>query len=305
MAEVKGKYVWVNGELIEWSKATIHIVSHVVHYGTGVFEGMRAYETERGTAIFRLKDHLKRLIYSAKAYRMEIPFSLEELEDACKLIVKANELSEAYIRPIAMKDCSVMGIDSMKCPVKVAIAAWSWGKYLGEAYEKGCKCKTSSWRRIPPNCVPTTAKACGHYLNSQLAKMEAVELGFDEAIMLDVRGFVSEGPGENIFIVKDGRIFTPPPYASILLGITRDTIIRVARDMGYEVYEKDLTLSELYSADEAFFTGTAAEVTPIVEVDGIRIGDGKPGRITRILQKKYEDVVRGRDEKYLDWLTFI
>jgi len=299
------KYIWLDGELINWDEAKIHIVSHVIHYGTGVFEGIRAYETTKGPAIFRLRDHLRRFFNSAKVYRININYSMEELIEACKKVVRENNLGDSYIRPIAFKHGLIMGLDSRECKVSVAIIAWPWGRYLGEAYYKGCRCKTSSWRRLPPYSVPIAAKACGHYLNNQLAKIEALENGYDEAIMLDHRGFVSEGSGENIFVVKDGKLHTPPLFASILPGITRDTVIVLAKDAGYEIYERDLTLTDLYHADEVFFTGTAAEITPVVEVDGIKIGMGKPGPITKWIQKTYENVVRGVIEKYRSWLTFV
>lgn len=306
MTEVKPqKFIWFDGELVKWKDAKIHVVSHVIHYGTGVFEGIRAYKTDKGSAIFRLKEHLKRFYYSAKVYRMNIPYNLDELVEACKLVVRENGLNNAYIRPIALKDCADMSLNAKDYPVRVAIAAWHWKTYLGEAYIKGCRCKVSSWRRIPPFSLPVAAKACGHYLNSQIARMEADVDGYDEAIMLDYRGFISEGSGENIFLVKNGELFTPPVHASILVGVTRDTLIKISKDSGYRVYERDLTLSELYFADEAFFAGTAAEVTPIVEVNGIKIGDGRPGKITKKLQKMYEDAVRGRIGKYIQWLTFV
>ena len=301
----EAKWIWMDGRLVPWGEAKIHILSHVIHYGSGVFEGMRCYKTERGPAIFRLEDHIDRLLYSAKVYRMEIPYSREELIEACKEVVKANELEDCYIRPIVYRGYGEMGVNPLNCPVNVAIAAWEWGAYLGEALEKGARVVISSWRRICNDILPPMAKACGHYLNSQLAKMEAVLGDYHEALMLDIDGYVSEGTGENFFMVKDGVLITPPPEASILLGITRDTVIKLARDMGYTVIERFISRAEVYGADECFFTGTAAEVTPIVEVDGRPIGDGKPGPITRKLQAKYFDVVRGKDEKYLHWLAFV
>jgi len=301
----EAKFIWMDGRLVPWQEAKIHILSHVIHYGSGVFEGIRCYDTERGPAIFRLDDHVRRLFYSAKVYRMDIPFGFDELVEACKEVVRANGLRDCYIRPIVYRGYGEMGVNPLKSPVNVAIAAWEWGAYLGEALEKGARVIVSTWRRICSDVLPPMAKACGHYMNSQLAKMEAVLAGYDEAIMLDIDGYVCEGTGENFFMVKDGVIYTPPPQASILLGITRDTVIRLARDMGYTVVERFISRAELYGADECFFTGTAAEVTPVVEIDGRPVGDGRPGPITRRLQAKYFDVVRGRDERYLGWLTFV
>lgn len=301
----EAKFIWMDGRLVPWQEAKIHILSHVIHYGSGVFEGIRCYDTERGPAIFRLDDHVRRLFYSAKVYRMDIPFSFEELVEACKEVVRANGLRDCYIRPIVYRGYGEMGVNPLKSPVNVAIAAWEWGAYLGEALEKGARVIVSTWRRICSDILPPMAKACGHYTNSQLAKMEAVLAGYDEAIMLDIDGYVCEGTGENFFMVKDGVLITPPPQASILLGITRDTVIKLARDMGYTVVERFISRAELYGADECFFTGTAAEVTPVVEIDGRPVGDGRPGPITRKLQAKYFDVVRGREERYLGWLTFV
>jgi len=301
----EAKFIWMDGRLVPWQEAKIHILSHVIHYGSGVFEGIRCYDTERGPAIFRLDDHIRRLFYSAKVYRMDIPFGFDELVEACKEVVRANGLRDCYIRPIVYRGYGEMGVNPLKSPVNVAIAAWEWGAYLGEALEKGARVMVSTWRRICSDILPPMAKACGHYTNSQLAKMEAVLAGYDEAIMLDIDGYVCEGTGENFFMVKDGVLITPPPQASILLGITRDTVIRLARDMGYTVVERFISRAELYGADECFFTGTAAEVTPVVEIDGRPVGDGRPGPITRKLQAKYFDVVRGRDERYLGWLTFV
>lgn len=296
--------VWFEGKIVDWDEAKIHIMSHVAHYGSGVFEGIRSYDTPEGAAIFRLREHIDRLLASAKCYRMDIPHTKEELIDACREVVKANGLRDAYIRPIAFRDAPSRGLFALDKPVKVAIGTWPWGKYLGEAYREGARCIVSSWRRISPYALPTISKACGHYLNSQLARMEAYEKGCDEAIMLDYRGYVSEGTGENIFLVRDGDIYTPPMEASILVGITRDTVMKLADDSDYPIHERNILHPELYVADEVFLTGTAAEVTPVVEVDNIKIGDGKPGPITRALQKKYEDVVRGRIKRYRKWLTY-
>ena len=297
----------MDGRLVPWREAKVHVLTHALHYGTGVFEGVRAYRTVDGrTAIFRGKDHVKRLFNSAKIYRMEIPFSEEEILEAMKLVVRENELEECYIRPIVFRGYKELGVDPSGIPVRVAIAAWKWGEYLGRgALERGVRLKTSAWRRIPPQSLPLEAKATGNYINSAIAKMEARDVGYDEALMLDYRGMVSEGTGENIFIVRDGELFTPPLYASILPGITRATIIRLARDLGYSAHESEITLADVYTADEVFLTGTATEVTPVINVDGIVIGNGRPGPVTRKLQRMYFDVVKGKVEKYKHWLDYI
>ncbi|MHC1589424.1 MAG: branched-chain amino acid transaminase [Candidatus Hecatellaceae archaeon] len=305
MGLAKTKYVWVNGRLVGWDEAKVHVLTHALHYGSSVFEGIRCYETSRGPAIFRLKEHMERLEKSAKIYMMKLPYTVEELCMAAVEVVKANGLKECYIRPIAFRGTGEMGLQAQN-PVEMAMAAWPWGPYLGEeGQKKGIRVKVSSYIRPPPHSLPMNAKAGGHYLSSILAKMEAVKAGYDEAIMLDHRGFVSEGSGENIFIVKDGVLYTPPLYASILLGITRDTVMVLANDMGYKVAEEDLTRSMLYTADEAFFTGTAAEVTPIREIDDRPVGGGQPGPITMKLLKEYKEVVHGRKPKYDKWLTYV
>lgn len=301
----EAEYIWMNGELVPWREAKIHVLSHVVHYGSGVFEGIRCYRARRGPAIFRLRDHIKRLFHSAKAYFMEIPYTPTELEEACVEVVRANGFDECYIRPIVYRGYGEMGLNPLECPVEVAVAAWRWGRYLEQAFEKGARVIVSSWRRICSETLPTTAKACGHYLNSQLAKVEAVKMGCDEAVMLDVNGYVAEGTGENFFMVKEGVIYTPPVEASILPGITRDTVMKLAGDMGYTVVEKFISRGEIYGADECFFTGTAAEITPIVMVDGRPIGDGSPGVVTRRIQEAYSKAVRGEDPKHEDWLTYV
>mgnify|MGYP000002777448 CR=1 FL=1 len=301
----ESKYIWMNGELVPWREARIHILSHVIHYGSGVFEGIRCYRTKRGPAVFRLGDHIRRLFHSAKAYFMEIPYTQEELQKACVEVVRANGLEECYIRPIVYRGYGKMGLNPLNCPVEVAVAAWRWGRYLGRAFEEGARVIVSSWRRISSETLPTTAKGCGHYLNSQLAKVEAIKAGCDEAIMLNVDGYVSEGTGENFFIVRDGVLYTPPVEASILPGITRDTVMRLASDMGYRVVERFMSRGEIYTADECFFTGTAVEIVPVVVVDGRPIGDGKPGPVTRRIQEAYLRVVRGEDSRYEDWLTYV
>ncbi len=294
----------MDGELVDWGEAKIHILTHSLHYGSGVFEGIRCYKTVKGPAVFRHKEHMRRLFDSAKFYFMDIPYSVEELCDATKKLIRANDLEECYIRPLVYRGYGEMGLNPLRTPVNVSIAVWPWGTYLGEeGLKKGIRVKISSWQRISPNILSPAAKNTGQYSNSILAKVESLKCGYDEAILLDYRGFVSEGPGENVFVVKRGVIYTPPPHASILPGITRDSVITMARDMGYEVVERDLTRADLYGADEIFFTGTAAELTPIREVDGY--GIGKPGKITRRLQKKFFDVTKGRDLSYASWLDFL
>jgi branched-chain amino acid aminotransferase len=296
--------IWMNGKLVDWKDAKIHVLTHALHYGSGVFEGIRCYNTEKGPAVFRLVEHMERLEDSARMYMKTIPYTTDDLCQATKDLIKANKLKECYIRPIVYRGYGEMGLNPLKCPVDVSIAAWKWGSYLGEdGLKNGIRVKISSFQRIAPNIMPSGAKATGQYLNSILAKLEALDVGYDEALLLDNRGFISEGPGENIFIVKNGVIYTPPEHASILLGLTRDTAMKLARDMGYKVEETDLTRGMLYLADEAFFTGSAAEITPIRLVDGREIG--KPGPVTKAIQAKYFDVVHGRDKTYENWLDYV
>ncbi len=300
----EAKYIWINGKFVSWKEAKIHLLTHALHYGSGVFEGIRAYKTNSGTAVFRLTDHLKRLFRSAKIYKMEIPYSIAELADATKELIRQNGLESCYIRPIVFRGYGEMGLFPLNAPVETAIAVWSWGAYLGEeGIKHGIRAKISSFRRIDPNTMPPAAKATGQYINSILAKIEAVENGYDEAILLDTRGFVSEGSGENIFVIRQGKIFTPSTAASILEGITRDSVISLALDLGLEVIEKDLVRSDLYWADEVFFTGTAAEIVPIREIDGRLIGE--PGPLTRRLQEAFYAVIRGENPKYQDWLEYV
>uniref|UniRef100_A0A7J3ZKF4 Branched-chain-amino-acid aminotransferase n=1 Tax=Fervidicoccus fontis TaxID=683846 RepID=A0A7J3ZKF4_9CREN len=300
-----GEKIWFDGELIPFSEAKVHVMMHTLHYGVGVFEGMRAYRLDDGTpGIFRLEEHLKRFAFSARAYKLELPYTLEELKKAVIETVRASGFGDCYIRPIAFINLTQIGLYPSERRLSVAIGVLEWGKYLGKAYERGARVATVRWRRPPPDVLPANAKAIGNYLNSYLATLEARERGFDEALMLDHRGFVSEGPGENVFLVKNGRALTPPVHASILPGITRGTVMVLLREkLGLSVEERDITLGMLYDADELFFVGTAVEVTPIVEVDGITIGNGQPGSITRRLQKLYEDAVRGRVEEYRGWIT--
>jgi len=298
--------IWMNGKLVDWKDAKIHVLTHALHYGSGVFEGIRCYKTDRGPAVFRLKEHMKRLENSAKIYMKTIPYSVDELCKATKDLIKANKLDACYIRPIAYRGYGEMGLNPTNAKVDVTIAVWPWGTYLGEeGLKNGIRAKISSFHRISPNILPSGAKASGQYINSILAKLEALDVGYDEAIMLDSRGFVSEGPGENLFMVKDGVIYTPPEHASILAGITRDAVMKIAKDMDYEVKEIDITRGMLYLADEAWFTGTAAELTPIREVDGRKIGKGKPGPITKKLQEKFFDTVKGKAKEYEDWLDYV
>ena len=298
--------IWMDGELIPWDEAKVHVLTHTLHYGLGVFEGIRCYLCKDGrSGIFRLEAHVKRLFDSALIGEIEIPFSQAEIMEACKDVVRANGLEEAYIRPIVFIGEGVMGVHPHDNPVRVAIVAWRWGAYLGEeALRKGTRVKTSSYTRHHVNAMMTKAKICGNYVNSVLAKREAARLGYDEAIMLDTEGYVAEASGENIFLVKDGVIKTTPP-TSILPGITRDSVIQIARDKGYTVVEERFTRDELYTADEVFFTGTAAEVTPIREIDDRPVGRGVPGSVTRELQEAYFKVVRGEIEKYRHWISYL
>ena len=298
--------IWQNGELVAWEDAKVHVLTHGLHYGTGVFEGIRAYDTEHGPAIFRHRDHLARLFKSAELYYMPIPFTPAELRQATHELIAQNGLSECYIRPLAFRGYGQMGLYPLDCPVEVVIAAWPWGAYLGEdGKSQGIRAKVSSWRRISPDSLIPHAKASGQYLNSVLAKVEASKAGYQEAILLDARGFVCEGSGENIYVVREGEVLTPPQTAGILDGINRKSIIQIARDLGYTVVERDLARAELYLADEVFMTGTAAELCPVREVDDHPIGGGEPGPITSELQRVFDDALHGRDPRYLDWLDIV
>ncbi|MEN6291931.1 MAG: branched-chain amino acid transaminase [Methanobacterium sp.] len=298
--------IWFNGEFVNWKDANIHVLSHVVHYGSSVFEGIRCYNTKKGSAILRLREHVERLFNSGKIYRMEIPYTVDEICNAIIETVKVNNLKDCYIRPIAFRGYKELGVYPLNCPMDTVIAAWEWGKYLGdEAIENGVDIGVSTWRRMAPNTLPNMAKAGANYMNSQLAKMESVSNGFDEAIMLDYHGTVSEGSGENVFLVKDGELYTPHASLSLLSGITRDSITKLAEDMGIKVNEEPIPREMLYLADEIFMTGTAAEVTPVRSVDRIKIGNGKRGEITEKLQTKFFNIVEGIDEDKHGWLTFI
>ena len=298
--------IWFDGELVDWREAKIHVLSHALHYGSGVFEGIRAYETARGPAVWHLEEHLKRLFRSANLYHMELPYSIEALTEATKQVIRANGLSACYIRPLAIRGYGEMGVNPLHAPVNVIIAVWPWGAYLGEeALERGVRIKISSWRRNSQNALPAAAKATGQYINSVLAKVESLKAGYDEAIMLNEAGQVTDGSGENVFIVRDGVLVTPPTQAGCLDGITRASVIRMARDLGYEVREEFLVRTDLYNADEAFFTGTAAEITPIREVDDRVIGEGHRGPITKELQGVFFAATRGENERYAHWLTYV
>jgi branched-chain amino acid aminotransferase len=295
--------IWMNGELVDWGDAKVHVGTHGLHYGSGVFEGIRAYETPKGTAVFRLTDHLQRLHNSAKLLYMELPYSVEELRTATMDLIGANGLPECYLRPIAFYGYGELGVSSVGNPVDVVIMSWPWGAYLGEEGQKnGIRVKVSSWQRVGANVIPHVAKATGIYLNSMLAVQEANRAGYEEAILLTQDGYIADGSGENIFVIKDGVIATPDLSASILPGITRDTIIQIAEDLGYFVVQKQLIRTDLYLADEVFMCGTAAEVAPIREVDDHVVGP--PGPVTQQIQEAYLDTVRGRSERWGQWLDY-
>jgi branched-chain amino acid aminotransferase len=298
-------FIWFNGKLVDWRDANIHVLTHSLHYGMSVFEGVRAYQTDRGPAIFRLKEHTQRWFNSAKILQMQMPYSMDEMIAAQLEVVRANQLESCYLRPIAWIGSEKLGISPKGNRIMVSIAAWQWGAYLGEdGINKGIRVKTSSYSRHHVNVSLVRAKASGYYINSILANQEVTANGYDEALLLDTDGYVSEGSGENVFIVRDGILFTPD-LASCLAGITRDSILTIAKDMGIEIREKRITRDEMYCADEAFFTGTAAEVTPIRELDDRMIGDGKRGPITEKIQKIFFDTVKGHNETYRSWLSYV
>lgn len=302
----EAKSIWMDGKLVPWKEANVHILTHTLHYGNGVFEGTRAYKTDKGMAIFRLQDHTRRLLNSAKIVAINVPYTQEEIEKAQIELLKDNQFtSNTYLRPLIYLGYGVMGVYHKKAPVRLAIAAWEWGAYLGEeGLEKGIRVKTSSLVRNPAKSLFGKAKACGNYLNSQMAKFEAIECGYEEALLLDDNGMIAEGSGECFFIVRNGVLITPPSD-SVLESITQDSVIAIAKGMGIEVERRNITRDEVYIADEAFFTGTAAEVTPICELDARVIGSGRRGEITHKLQNAFFDVVYGRDEKFSHWLTYI
>jgi branched-chain amino acid aminotransferase len=296
-------FIWMDGTLVPWRDATVHVLTHSLHYGSGVFEGIRAYPTTRGPAVFRLTDHMRRLHQSASLLHVDLPYSVAELVEATKETIRANRLDSCYIRPIAYLGYGEMGLNPLPCQVNVSIAVWPWGSYLGdEGVQHGVRMKISTWRRMDPNINPVAAKGTGIYINSSLAKVEALRGGYDEAILLNPAGTVAEATGENVFVVKNGVLVTPPLHAGALEGITRDAVMVIARDLGYEVREQQLLRTDLYLADEAFLCGTAAEIVPIREIDDHEVGE--PGEVTRKIQETYFATVRGQVEKYADWLEY-
>lgn len=306
MGFAKTEYIWMNGKMVKWDEAQIHVLSHVVHYGSSVFEGMRIYKTPQGPACFRLRDHSKRLLDSAKIYRMPMRWNAEEIDQAILDVVGINKLDECYVRPIAYRGYNSLGVDPTPCPVDLTIAVWPWGQYLGpEALEKGVSACVSSWNRIAPNTMPAMAKSGANYMNSQLIKQEALAHGYSEGIALDIHGNVSEGSAQNIFLVRKGALVTPTFAASILPGITRSSVIKIALDLGFKVIEQNVPREALYLADEVFFTGSAAEITPVSKIDNIVVGEGVAGPITRSLQKAFFDIVRGEGEDKFGWLTHV
>ncbi len=300
----KVEKIWMDGELVDWDDAKIHVLTHSLHYGCGVFEGIRAYETDSGPAVFRLTDHIVRLFNSAKIFMIEIPFTVEELVEAVKATVRANSLPSCYIRPIVYYGYGEMGLNTLPCPVNVSIAVWPWGAYLGdEGLRHGVRMKISSWQRHGLNSMPPAAKGTGMYINSSMAKVEALKAGYDEAILLSPQGYVSECTGENIFVVRNGTIFTPPVAAGALEGITQNSVLTIARDLGHGAEIGNIARSDLYIAEEAFLSGTAAEVVPIRSVDDRDLGE--PGPITRALQTTYLDAVHGKVDRYKGWLEYV
>ena len=303
----KTETIWVDGELIPWDQATDHVLTHTLHYGLGAFEGIRAYQCSDGrTAIFRLGDHIRRLFDSCRIATLDVPFTREQIEQACCEVVRSNKLGSAYIRPLVYLGSGALGLGSFEPPVRTVVAAFEWGAYLGEeGLDQGIRCKVSGFRRPTPDSAVCKGKLCGQYVTSILAKREALKEGYDEAILLDAAGLVAEGSGENIFMIRDGVIHTPPTSAPILAGITRDSVIALAREAGHEVIERSFTRDELWVADEVFFTGTAAEVTPIREIDRRPVGAGEPGPITRDLQQRFFAVVKGESDSHHNWLRFV
>ncbi len=302
----ESEYIWFDGELVPWRDAKLHVLSHVVHYGSSVFEGIRCYNTPAGPAVFRLEPHLRRMYDSCRVYRMTIPYTKEQFGEAILETIRKNGLESCYVRPVVFRGYEQLGVEPRTCPVQVAIAVWSWGTYLGaDALEEGVDVGVSSWRRMAPDTTPAGVKAGGHYLNSQLIRMEAADQGYSEGIALDVYGYVSEGSGENIFIVRDGVLYTPSTGNSILGGITRDSVITLARELGYTVVEGQIAREQLYTADEIFFAGTAAEISPVRSVDHLTIGAGRRGPITAALQTAFFDIVEGRTPDRYHWLTLV
>jgi branched-chain amino acid aminotransferase len=297
-------FIWMNGELVRWEDAKVHVLTHALHYGSGVFEGIRAYETKRGTAVFRHQDHLDRLRRSAELYYMDLPYTLEKMREATHELIRVNKLRSCYIRPVAFRGYGEMGLFPLNTPVEVFIAVWPWGAYLGEEGQKhGIRCKVSSWRRMSDESFIPEAKACGQYLNSILAKVETAKAGYDEAILLDQHGNVSEGSGENVFVVRDGHISTPSSASCILDGITARSAVQIAADLGFAVEQRDVSRGELYQADEVFLTGTAAEIVPVREIDDHVVGE--PGELTQAIQTRFFDAIKGKRDEYLEWLDFV
>ncbi|MGC8511714.1 MAG: branched-chain amino acid transaminase [Acidimicrobiales bacterium] len=298
--------IWMDGELVDWDQARVHVLTHSLHYGCGVFEGIRAYPTDSGPGIFRLRDHITRLFNSAKIFMIDVPFSVDELVEATRTTVRVNGLAECYIRPLVYLGYGEMGLNPLPCPVNVSIAVWPWGAYLGDdGVANGVRVKISSWQRHDPNAMPPAAKGTGMYINSSMAKIEAIKAGYDEAILLSPQGYVSECTGENVFVVRRNKLLTPPVSAGALEGITQDSVMTIAGDLGYEVEYSNILRSDLYTADEAFLTGTAAEVVPIASVDDRPVGSGKPGPVTQRIQEIYHDTVRGRVDRYKDWVEHV
>ncbi|MBA3654452.1 MAG: branched-chain amino acid transaminase [Actinobacteria bacterium] len=298
--------IWMDGELVPWDEARIHVLTHTLHYGSGVFEGIRAYATSQGPAIFRLTDHINRLFDSAKILMIDIPYSRQQIVDATKETVRVNGLDSCYIRPIVFLGYGEMGLNPLPCPVNVSIAVWPWGTYLGDdGIKNGVRMKISSWQRHDPNAMPPACKATGMYINSSMAKVEAIKGGYDEAILLSPQGYVSECTGENLFIVNNGRIVTPPVSAGALEGITQSSVATIARDLGFDYEVGNILRSDLYTCDEAFVTGTAAEVVPIRSIDDRDVGAGGPGPVTRKIQETYFATVRGEVDQYKDWLEHV
>ena len=298
--------IWMDGQMVDWRDAKIHVLSHTLHYGCGAFEGVRAYKTAQGTAIFRLEEHTQRLFNSAKILRMNIPFSVQDVMQAQRAVVRENKLESCYLRPLTWIGSQKLGVSPRGNKIHIMVAAWAWGAYLGEeGIKRGIRVKTSSYTRHHVNITMTQAKAVSNYTNSILANMEALDDGYDEAMLLDASGFVSEGAGENLFIIKDGVVYTPDLSAGALNGITRNTIFHICKDLGVELVQKRITRDEVYIADEAFFTGTAAEVTPIRELDRVQIGIGSRGPLTEKIQSAFFDIVNGRNPKYAGWLTLV
>lgn len=300
------KSLWFNGKLIPWEQANVHVMTHALHYGSSIFEGIRSYASPRGAAIFRLQPHIRRLFDSAKIYRMEIPYTPQEIADACRMVIRDNELQDAYIRPLVWRGYGELGVNPLGSPLEVMVAAMKWGAYLGaEGLEKGVDVQVSSWNRVAPNTLPAMAKAGGNYLSSQLIVMEAARHGYAEGIALDTHGQLSEGSGENLFVVRDNILYTPPITAALLPGITRDAVMTIARDLGYELREQSMPREVLYLADEIFFTGTAAEVTPVRAVDQIVIGSGARGPMTTAIQKRFFGLFKGEVEDTYGWLDYV